>query len=125
VVAHNVQLPDEYDEIYQDLEPFWGIDPLDFQQNREDLEMEQNTVVIGKTDQSSSVEVLDYRLPDDAAQRLVGSLGNVLRLFEDIEDFIPPFRAVFSPHDNPSMLSDYGVKSKALEAAASRSSKFY
>jgi hypothetical protein len=121
VVAHNVQLPDEYDEIYQDLEPFWGIDPLDFQQNREDLEMEQNTVVIGKTDQSSSVEVLDYRLPDEAAQRLVGSLGNVLRLFEDIEDFIPPFRAVFSPHDNPSMLSDYGVKSKALEAAASRS----
>ncbi|KIM52545.1 hypothetical protein SCLCIDRAFT_60830, partial [Scleroderma citrinum Foug A] len=29
IVEHNVQLPDEYDEIYYDLEPFWGVDPED------------------------------------------------------------------------------------------------
>ncbi|KAG2340814.1 hypothetical protein BDR05DRAFT_889164 [Suillus weaverae] len=121
VVTHNVQLPDEYDEIYQDLEPFWGIDPPDFQKNREQLEAQDNTVVIAKTDQSSSIEVVDYHLPQDSAQRLIGRIDNVLELLQDVEDFLPPFRAVFSPHDNPSMLSDYGVRSMALQAAAARS----
>ncbi|KAG2151174.1 glycosyl transferase family 90-domain-containing protein [Suillus bovinus] len=120
VVAHNVQLPDEYDEIYQDLEPFWGIDPLDFQKNIEELEAQENTVVIAKTDKSSSVEVVGYRLPPDSVSRLISRIDNVLQLLQDIKDDLPPFRAVFSPHDNPSMLSDYGVKSMALDAAASR-----
>ncbi|KAG1871500.1 glycosyltransferase family 90 protein [Suillus subluteus] len=121
VVTHNVQLPDEYDEIYQDLEPFWGIDPLAFQESREQLEAQFNTIVIAKTDQRPSVEVADYNLPEDATERLLGRIDNVLRLLQDIEHLLPPFRAVFSPHDNPSMLSDHGVKSKALEAAAAHS----
>jgi hypothetical protein len=124
-VEHNVQLPDEYDEIYQDLEPYWGIDPLDFQKNIEQLEAQENTVVIGKTDQNSFIEVIDYHLPQDSAQRLLDRIDNVLKLLEDIEHDLPPFRAVFSPHDNPSMLSDYGIKSMALEAAAARSSMFF
>lgn len=123
-MAHNVQLPDEYDEIYQDLEPYWGIDPLDFQKNREHLEAQDNTVVIAKTDQSPIIEVIDYHLPEDSAKWLVGRIDNVLQLLEDVEEHLPPFRAVFSPHDNPSMLSDYGIKSMALEAAAARSSMF-
>lgn len=121
VVTHNVQLPDEYDEIYQDLEPFWGIDPLAFQESREQLEAQDNTIVIAKTDQSPFVEVADYRLPQDNTEMLLGRIDNVLRLLQDIEHLLPPFRAVFSPHDNPSMLSDHGVKSKALEAAAAHS----
>ncbi|KAG6380386.1 hypothetical protein JVT61DRAFT_8501 [Boletus reticuloceps] len=27
VVKHRIQLPDEYDEIFEDIESFWGIDP--------------------------------------------------------------------------------------------------
>ncbi|KAG2140698.1 glycosyl transferase family 90-domain-containing protein [Suillus clintonianus] len=120
VVTHNVQLPDEYDEIYQDLEPFWGIDPLDLQTTREHLEAQDNTVVIGKSEQGSFIEVLDYHLPEDSAERLLGRIDHVLQLLQDVEEFLPPFRAVFSPHDNPSMLSDHGVKSMALDAAAAR-----
>lgn len=118
VVANNVQLPDEYDEIYQDLEPYWGIDALDFQTNREQLEAQENTIVLAKTDQNSFIEIVDYHLPQDATERLIGRIDNVLKLLQDVEDDLPPFRAVFSPHDNPSMLSDYGIKSMALEAAA-------
>ncbi|KAG2351992.1 glycosyl transferase family 90-domain-containing protein [Suillus spraguei] len=121
VVAHNVQLPDEYDEIYHDLEPFWGIDPLDFQKTREELEAKEHTVVIAKTDEGPFIEVVDYHLPHDDVQRLLGGIEHVLELLQGVEDFLPPFRAVFSPHDNPSMLSDYGVKSMALEAATARS----
>lgn len=125
VVEHNVQLPDEYDEIYQDLEPYWGIDPLDFQKNIEQLEAQENTVVIAKTEQNSFIEVVDYHLPQDSVQMLLDRIDNVLEFLKDIEHHLPPFRAVFSPHDNPSMLSDYGIKSMALEAAAARFSMFF
>ncbi|KAG2068530.1 hypothetical protein BDR04DRAFT_770499 [Suillus decipiens] len=120
VVTHNVQLPDEYDEIYRDLEPYWGIDPLDFQKTREQLEALDQTVVVAKTAQSPVIEVVDYHLPQPNGKDLVGRVENVLRLLQDVQDFMPPFRAVFSPHDNPAMLSDYGVKSMALDAAAAR-----
>ncbi|KAG2351994.1 glycosyl transferase family 90-domain-containing protein [Suillus spraguei] len=118
VVAHNVQLPDEYDDIYQDLEPFWCIDFLDLQRTREQLEAQEQTVVIAKSDQSSVIKIVDYHLPQDSAPRLISSIERILELFQDVDDLLPPFRAVFSPHDNPAMLSDYGVKSMALEAAA-------
>ncbi|KAG2063178.1 hypothetical protein BDR04DRAFT_978260, partial [Suillus decipiens] len=118
VVAHNVQLPDEYDDIYRDLEPFWGIDPLDFQKTREQLEAKEQTVVIAKTDQNSVIEIVNYHLPEESAPRLIASIERILDLLRDVEDLLPPFRAVFSPHDNPAMLSDYGVKSMSLEAAA-------
>jgi hypothetical protein len=26
---NDVKLPDEYDQIYNDIEPFWGIEPVD------------------------------------------------------------------------------------------------
>ncbi|KAG0702171.1 glycosyl transferase family 90-domain-containing protein [Suillus ampliporus] len=121
VVAHDVQLPDEYDEIYRDLEPFWGIDPLDFQTTREELEVQEQTVVIAKSDQRPYIEVVDYHLPSDRAEELLKRIDNILLHLQDVEQFLPPFRAVFSPHDNPSMLSDYGIKARALEAAATRS----
>ncbi|KAG2068520.1 hypothetical protein BDR04DRAFT_1208647, partial [Suillus decipiens] len=120
VVTHNVQLPDQYDEIYRDLEPYWGIDPLDFQKTREQLGALDQTVIVAKTDQSPVIEVVDYHLPQQNAKDRVGRVENVLRLLQDVQDFMPPFRAVFSPHDNPAMLSDYGIKSMALDAAAAR-----
>ncbi|KAG1729524.1 glycosyl transferase family 90-domain-containing protein [Suillus paluster] len=121
VVAHNVQLPDEYDEIYRDLEPFWGIDPLAIQKTREELEAQEHTVVIAKSDESPHIEVVGYHLPPGSEEPLLKRIDNILRLLQDVEQFLPPFRAVFSPHDNPSMLSDYGVRSMAIAAAATRS----
>jgi len=123
VVEHNVQLPDEYDEIYRDLEPFWGIDPLDLQKTREELESRNGTVVVEKTDQSPRVEVVGSKLPPDSEERLTRTIRKILVLLEGIEHYLPPFRAVFSPHDGPNMLSDYRVKSMALAAAANGSSE--
>jgi len=122
-MEHNVQLPDEYDDIYRDLEPFWGIDPLYLQKTREDLETRNGTVVVEKTDRSPYVEVVSHRLPSDSAKQLTRIIQDILLLVEDIGHHLPPFRAVFSPHDGPNMLSDYRVKSMALAAAANGSSK--
>jgi len=125
VVKHDVQLPDEYDEIYHDLEPFWGIDPLDLQKTREQLETEKDTVVVEKRGRNSYIEIVDYNLPPDAEDRLIERVWNIMLLLEDVVDFVPPFRAVFSPHDNPGMLSDYAVRSAAIAAAATNTSKSY
>jgi len=122
-MEHNVQLPDEYDDIYRDLEPFWGINPLYLQKTREDLETRNGTVVVEKTDRSPHIEVVSHRLPSDSAKQLTQIIRDILLLVEDIEHHLPPFRAVFSPHDGPSMVSDYRVKSMALAAAANGSSK--
>lgn len=124
VVEHNVQLPDEYDEIYHDLEPFWGIDPFDLQKTREELEKNDEIVVIEKTDESPYIEVVGRKLPAGSEDRLTERVSNILSLLVDVEDLIPPFRAVVSPHDNPGKLSDYGIRSMAIAAAATGSSKF-
>ncbi|KAJ8584607.1 glycosyltransferase family 90 protein [Rhizopogon salebrosus TDB-379] len=121
VVKHNVQLPDEYDEIHHDLEPFWGIDPLHLQKTREELETQDHVVVVEKTAENPYIEIVHRRLPLANEEKLTERIWNILLLLEGVEDFLPPFRAVFSPHDNPSMLSDYGVRSMAIAAAATGS----
>jgi hypothetical protein len=124
-VEHNVQLPDEYDEIYRDLEPYWGIDPLDLQKTREELETHDLTVVVEKTDQSPHIEIVNHHLPPNKVEHLTRTIRNVLVLLEGIEHSLLPFRAVFSPNDGPAMLSDYGLKSMALAAAANGTSKLF
>lgn len=124
-MEHDVQLPDEYDDIYHDLEPFWGIDPLDLQKIREELEARNGTVVVEKTDQSPHIELVGRKLPPDSEERLTRIILKIILLLEDVEHYLPPFRAVFSPHDGPDMLTDYGVKSMALAAAANGSSKLF
>lgn len=42
---------------------------------------------------------------------------------EDVEEFIPPFRAVFSPHDNPNLHTDIELKKQALKHAAAGTCK--
>ncbi|KAG6858802.1 hypothetical protein C0991_001924, partial [Blastosporella zonata] len=39
-------------------------------------------------------------------------------ILSDVEDSIPPFRAVFSPHDNPNLHTDWELKDQALKHAA-------
>ena len=115
VTENNVQLPDEYDTIFHDLEPFWGIHPRDLLRLREEMESRKDSYTLARTN-GTRIDVVNYALHDD---RLIRNSGSVLKLFRDIEEFLPPLRAVFSPHDAPSLLSDYGVKGAALRAAQS------
>ena len=39
-------------------------------------------------------------------------------LLEEVQRWIPPFKALMSPHDNPGIMFDWEIKEKALEAAA-------
>jgi hypothetical protein len=114
-----VQLPDEYDQIYHDLEPFWGVDPLDLQVLQSEQEEAKWSFTIGK-EKSGPIGFLHEVLPKDRREELFSRARGVIDLLKDVEHLIPPFRAVFSPWDNPNLLSNHETKAAALEAAAVR-----
>jgi len=121
VQKHNVQLPDEYDQMHNDLEPFWGLEPPDLFEIQKELEKKKDSYTLGKTKQNDPVSVLTYAFDEGRYNQLIHGSVDIVKLFREIQDFLPPFRATFSPHDGPNRLSDYAVKAATLEAAHSQS----
>ncbi|KAL0958787.1 hypothetical protein HGRIS_014108 [Hohenbuehelia grisea] len=116
VTQNNVQLPDEYDQIYQDLEPFWGIEPEDLLKVQQELETKRDSYTLGKN-ATGPVEVVTYAFDEGRYNQLIKGSERILDLLEDIEAVLPPFRMTFSPHDGPNRLTDHGVKEATLQAA--------
>ncbi|KAF8547496.1 hypothetical protein OG21DRAFT_1424729 [Imleria badia] len=119
VVKHHVQLPDEYDEILHDIEPFWGIDPYELANTQQELETRERVVTVQKTDGHPRFEVIRSNLPEDKPH-LLSRINNIIALVREVEQELPPMRVTFSPYDNPEMVSDWQIKSMALQAAAER-----
>uniref|UniRef100_A0A8H7XUJ7 Glycosyl transferase CAP10 domain-containing protein n=1 Tax=Psilocybe cubensis TaxID=181762 RepID=A0A8H7XUJ7_PSICU len=118
-VEHNVQLPDEYDQIFIDLEAFWGIEPKDLIEIRKEIESKKGTYTIGKNE-TSQVEIVAHTFEEDQYPKLVNGTKDLMGLFRLFEDDLPPFRITMSPQDRPNLLSDYSIKAATLEAAASQ-----
>ncbi|PPQ65416.1 hypothetical protein CVT24_011497 [Panaeolus cyanescens] len=151
VQKHQVPLPDEYDQIHEDLGRYWAVNPVDLQATQTAQEAHKDTFTIGKTTWSSPLSVLNFSFNGEAGlmadhfdrsqsgsyhisersdlpssfftspnahtnnQHLNGAF-NIFEMLADVQAHIPPFRAVFSPHDNPSMLRDWGRRQEALTA---------
>ncbi|KAJ7040651.1 glycosyl transferase family 90-domain-containing protein [Mycena alexandri] len=119
VQKHAVQLPDEYDQIHADLEPFWGIEPTDLFKVRAQLEAKVDSYTLGKTS-DGMVDVVNASFAPGKYDQLIKGSENIIDLLSDVEEFLPDFRAVFSPHDGPNRLSDYFVENAARQAAAEK-----
>ncbi|KAG5645658.1 hypothetical protein DXG03_005495 [Asterophora parasitica] len=121
VKKHNVQLPDEYDQIHRDLQPFWGYHPLDLHQILSERELHTDTYTLGKNATSNEISVLRVSFArstnDWDPNSLLGGARSIMEILRDVQDDLPPFRAVVSPHDSPTLFTDYEVKKTALEAA--------
>ncbi|KIO24440.1 glycosyltransferase family 90 protein [Tulasnella calospora MUT 4182] len=102
VKAHRVQLPDEYDRIYHDLEPFWGVDPLILQASRAAREHE-------------AVGYFHHFL-----QEWESRSGGQLELLKPVQGLLPDFRATFTARDVPNQFLPYESRKAALEAAAQK-----
>lgn len=118
---NNVQLPDEYDRIYHDLEPFWGMDPVDLRRLQAQRESHRDSYTIGKAG-SDTIGLVATSLapegPDSPRKHHLGQAEEIMGILKEVSDYIPPFRAVFSPHDNPYLFTDWELKTQMLEAAA-------
>ncbi|CAG7853995.1 Beta-1,2-xylosyltransferase 1 Short=Cxt1p [Serendipita indica DSM 11827] len=120
VKVHNVQLPDEYDQIYRDLEPFWGMHPSMIRSLQSEFMSEPGTytlsnghdgygpVYISSTSMSASEE----------AEILQGRASLQMDVIQPVSQWLPPFQATFIYHDNPLMLVAQSLRQAALDAAA-------
>lgn len=104
VKEYSVQLPDEYDQIHADLEPFWGIEPKDLLAIRAQLEAKVDSYTLGKT-ANSFIDVVNSSFEPGKYDQLIKGSEKIIDLLSDIEEFLPPFRATFSPHDGPNRVS--------------------
>ncbi|KAJ7601127.1 glycosyl transferase family 90-domain-containing protein [Mycena floridula] len=121
VKLHNVQLPDDYDSIHDDLEPFWGLQPNDLIQSLSEQESrtDHDSYTIAKND-TTRVGVVHTSFAPGKYEDLISGSVRIVDLLRDVDEFLPSFRAVFSPHDVPMRLSDYNVKKAHLNAASSQ-----
>ncbi|KAG6337196.1 hypothetical protein ID866_1910 [Astraeus odoratus] len=121
VVKHGIQLPDEYDEIFYDLEAYWGLDPEDLARAHDELENGYEVITVAKEPSSSMFEFVQSTVSGNLAEHF-RRIRNILDLITEVEHELPPMRITFSPHDNPSMLSDWVIKNMTMEAAKSGTS---
>lgn len=121
VQKHNVHLPDEYDQIYRDLEPYWGIDPHDLQAAQAEIEATSDTFTLGKPTENDAVSLVNMTVSEARKNRISDYLSwgakPQLDILNDVYRYIPPFRATFSPHDGPSELVDWTWRKAAIDAA--------
>jgi len=123
VTEHNVQLPDEYDRIFEDLEPFWGMAPSDLIAIHEESELKKDSYTVGKNESVLEVDVLTYAFENGRYDQLIVGSREIIKMFRVIQDDLPPFRMTISPHDGPNRHTDYKVKQAVLEAAAGETCK--
>lgn len=113
-----MQLPDEYDFLYNNLEPFWGISPEDLLKIQAEQEKVPDAYTLSKNDTNGiDVAHVAFSTPDWRERNLLRGADEIMGLLRPVEHLLPPFRAIFSPHDNPDFLSDYHVKKAFLDAA--------
>ncbi|KAF8656662.1 hypothetical protein AX16_002465 [Volvariella volvacea WC 439] len=122
VTDHNVQLPDEYDQIFEDLEPFWGMPPWDVQRFAGDQERTENMITLGKTRFTGGrVQVLLISGEDASyLDEIPKSALDIMDVLKDVEGELPEFRMALSPFDNPELVREYGLRKTLVDAAASK-----
>jgi hypothetical protein len=121
VQRHEVQLPDEYDAIYEDLRPYWGIAPSLLREMQKKSESAEDSVTIGKEIWDSPTKLLNITVAESRRDKTDFYLKHAARphldLLEEISQWIPPFRAVLGTDDRPAQLQDWNWMEKALNAS--------
>lgn len=102
--------------IHHDLEPYWGISPLDLRALESEQETDAYTWTMGKAD-SKGVMLVNMTLAGPAMQMHLTVAYQLLDTLKPVEEHLPYFRAVFNPHDNPTTVASYDFKEQAKAAA--------
>ena len=91
--------------------------------SQEELESKVDTYTIGK-DAAGHIAVVNYAFQEGRYEQFIFGSEAIIDLLADIEDHLPPFRIVLSPHDGPNRLSDYFVRDLTLRAAHDGACKY-
>ncbi len=121
-----MKLPDEYDQIYLDLEPYWGVSPGLLQQMAQETEEVPDTFTIGKANGSDKITLLNLTPRNQQALEIILEQATAqIELIQDVSQWLPPFRATFTIHNRPIQLTNWRLKRAALDAASRGLGNFF
>jgi hypothetical protein len=112
-------LPDEYDQIDRDLAHYWGVHPYDLHRLLTAFEQHDDSFVLSNDNEDRAVRVAAHNLNDEHRAHFLSVAQEHIDLLAPVQEFLPPFRALFTPHDNPLLVADWTHKQIALNASAS------
>ncbi|KAJ1307235.1 hypothetical protein OPQ81_001349 [Rhizoctonia solani] len=115
--AHNVQLRDEYDTIFHDLEPLWGIAPDVLRETQRGWQKQDGTYTL--VSEKGKITVGLHVLGNNVDE-LLPRANEQVKLLSEVARWLPDFRATFTAHDGPYQFIDWGLKESALKAAKAR-----
>jgi len=115
VTYHDVQLVDEYDSIHARLQPFWGVDPVQLRAAQAEHETFADTFTIGKLHDDDSVVLLNSTL--QGSQLGHQRVQDQLELIDEVQEWLPAFRATFTKHDGPLQFVSWEMRKAAVDAA--------
>jgi len=102
VVENDVQLPDEYDAIANDLEPCWGIDPS----------------ILNATQRAEEYGEVFFDAHRHAGERgILWRAEGQIEMMKPVQQWLSDFRATFHAHDGLAKLAWHDFKTQALLAA--------
>ncbi|KAG8905165.1 Glycosyltransferase Family 90 domain containing protein [Tulasnella sp. 403] len=118
VEQHSIRLPDEYDQIHNDLQPFWGVEPSYIRHQQALRENDPNTFTLACVNGRVFLANAE-QLPTSAAQNRLARqrIDAQLEILQPIEAFLPDFRATFSTDDVPNEVVSWEVMNKATAVA--------
>lgn len=95
------------------------MDPQDLQHIQHDWETHVDSFTVGKDTLEEPISIKNYSLStsDQSPDDLIQGAFEIIALLEKVQTSIPPFRAVFSPRDNPNLPLNFELRKLALKAA--------
>lgn len=123
VQQHRVLLPDEYDRIYHDIEPFWAIEPTELARSQSHLEAQTGSFTIVSDAGQITVEVQLPSADPDGLEALAANHGLRKRaedqadLLKAVQEWLPDFRATFANDKLPSQIVTAHMRDSAVQAA--------
>ncbi|KAG8865280.1 Glycosyltransferase Family 90 domain containing protein [Tulasnella sp. 330] len=118
VQIHEVQLPDEYDQIFHDIEPFWGMDPAHVIEQQQIWEHDDR---VGSY--TIAVEDGQVYLANDTMKEGEAKIGSTrangqVDILREVAPWLPDLRATYTAHDVPFQFLGYDMRSEARDMAA-------
>ncbi|KAG8904911.1 Glycosyltransferase Family 90 domain containing protein [Tulasnella sp. 403] len=118
VTTHNVPIPDEYDRIHHDLQPFWGIDPSELQKSQSGMESTNGTFTIASSNGKVSLITPTLETGNADSDLDFNSRAKAqLDLLLEVQASLPDFRATFRADDQPGQFVSHDLRTKAIDAA--------
>ena len=99
--------------------------PIDLRRLQTERESHQDSYTIGKSARDAGMAIVALQLapadaPNSPRRAHISQAKEIMDVLKEVQDWIPPFRAVFNPHDNPNLFTDWELKKQYLDAAKAK-----